>query len=166
MAVIRQNVPGTRRLGGGFPLTLTATRLRTIIYVVSGMLALTAIYLVMSFVFSNAQVMLDDMQYGRPRSFHLTADVGHAGGTPSHLVAMNLDGQVVIFDMPGGDYTQTRVLQGPYLVGSGEELTPVQMHLHDHNGDGHSDLIVQVKNEEIVYLNQDGQFQHPTVGMQ
>jgi hypothetical protein len=32
------------------------------------------------------------------------------------------------------------------------------MHLEDMNRDSHADLILQIKDEEIVYLNRDGSF--------
>jgi hypothetical protein len=76
----------------------------------------------------------------------------------THLIAMNLDRQVMILELPGSDATKIRVLPGPYLFGAGEDLTPVTMRLADMNGDGVSDLIVRVKNEEMVYLNREGGF--------
>jgi hypothetical protein len=51
------------------------------------------------------------------------------------------------------------VLEGPYLFGSEGSNTPVTLRLEDMNGDTHSDLIVQVNNEEIIYLNRDQTFQ-------
>jgi len=44
------------------------------------------------------------------------------------------------------------------LFGAGEDLTPVTMRLTDVNGDGGADLIVRVKDEEMVYANRDGAF--------
>jgi hypothetical protein len=32
------------------------------------------------------------------------------------------------------------------------------MRTHDVNGDGHADLLVRVKNEEVVYINDSGEF--------
>jgi hypothetical protein len=32
------------------------------------------------------------------------------------------------------------------------------MRLHDVNGDSHADLLVRVKNEEVVYINDRGEF--------
>jgi hypothetical protein len=72
---------------------------------------------------------------------------------------MNLNRQVLVIEIPGGDPSQLRTITGPYLFGAGEDKTPVQLRFDDLNRDGSQDLIVAVKNEEIVYLNKDGQFQ-------
>lgn len=131
-----------------------------IAYIVTGILALLALYVLLSSVVGWGQVLVDDMRYGRPRTFHLTANVGRPeeAAAPTHLIAMNLDRQVVIVEIPGGDASRTRTLPGPYLFGAGEDLTPVTMRLADMNGDGTGDLIVRVKNEEMVYINRDGAF--------
>jgi hypothetical protein len=50
-------------------------------------------------------------------------------------------------------------LVGPYLFGAGEDLTPVKLRLEDLNRDNTPDLIVSVKDEEMVYINRDNQFQ-------
>jgi hypothetical protein len=65
----------------------------------------------------------------------------------------------MIIEIPGGDASKTRTLTGPYLFGAGEDKTPVLLRFDDLNRDGSKDLIVNVKNEEIVYLNKEGQFQ-------
>ena len=46
----------------------------------------------------------------------------------------------------------------PFKTGADEDKTPVLLRLDDLNRDGAKDLIVSVKNEEIVYLNRDGEF--------
>jgi hypothetical protein len=63
-----------------------------------------------------------------------------------------------VIEIPGGDPAKTRTLTGPYLFGADEDKTPVLLRLEDLNRDGAKDLIVSVKNEEIVYLNNDAEF--------
>lgn len=144
---------------------LSTEKLRLLLYLGTALLALLALYIVLNAMVSWGRVAFDDMRYGVPRTFHLTADVGHGGGSglPSHLIAVNLDRQVIVIDIPGGDADKIRTLRGPYLFGEGEDLTPVTMHLDDMDGDTHSDLIVRVKDEEIIYLNQEGGFVLPSV---
>lgn len=139
---------------------LPVGKVRLYITIGTIILALFALYVVISSAVSWGQVFLDDMRYGNPRTFHIMADVGHGNGTgaPSHLIAMNLDRQVLVFDIPGGDPARMRTLMGPYLFGAGEDLTPVMLKLDDRNGDQHPDLVVNIKDEEIVYLNRDGEF--------
>jgi hypothetical protein len=71
---------------------------------------------------------------------------------------MNVNRRVVVFEIPGGDPAQTRTLTGPYLFGANEDLTPVRLRLALVNDDKESDLVVSVKNEEIVYINENGNF--------
>lgn len=156
MAVTSRDLRGERR-----PLVSLPTRgIGSLAYVVTGVLALLAVYVLLSTVFTRVQVLRDDMLYGRPRTFHLTANVSHGedGSAPTQLIAMNLDRQVVIVEIPGGNPALTRTLPGPYLVGAGEDLTPVTMRLDDLNNDQLPDLIVSIKSEEMVYLNHDGAF--------
>src|SRR5262245_4154086 len=142
-------------------LTIPSISLHSLAYMATALLALLAIYAIMGNVMTWGRSRLDDLRYGTTRTYHLDAVVGHddGAGTPTHLIAMNLNRQVVIIEIPGGDPSKTRTLTGPYLFGAGEDKTPVLLRLEDLNRDGARDLIVNVKNEEIVYLNKDGQFQ-------
>jgi hypothetical protein len=156
MAVTSRDLRNERRP----VVNLPAVKLGSAAYIVTGMLALLAIYVLLTSVVGWGRVLVDDMRYGRPRTFHLTANVGRAeeANAPTHLIAMNLDRQVVILEIPGGDSTKTRALPGPYLFGAGEDLTVVTMRLADVNGDSADDLVVRVKDEEMVYINRDGAF--------
>jgi hypothetical protein len=156
MAVTSRDLRTERRVA----LRIPQGNVSSIAYLVTGLLALLAIYVLLSSVVGWGRVLLDDVRYGRPRTFHLSASVGwpEEATAPTHLIAMNLERQVVILEIPGGDASKTRALPGPYLFGSGEDLTPVTMRLADVNGDKAPDLIVRVKDEEMVYLNRDGSF--------
>ena len=115
-----------------------------------------AIYAVLSALFAFAQVKADDIAYGRPRTTHLDGYFGHAGeqaGQPSHILALNLDRRIVLIELPGGDTQGASTITGPYLFGANEDLTPVQLSSADINGDGNPDLLVDVKNEQLVYIN-------------
>jgi hypothetical protein len=135
--------------------------LHTLAYVATALLALLAIYAIMGNVVGWVQGRIDDVRYGATRTYQLDEVVGHddGAGTPTHFIAMNLNRQVVVIEIPGGDASKTRTLTGPYLFGAGEDKTPVLLRFDDLNKDGSKDLVVNVKNEEIVYLNKDGQFQ-------
>lgn len=141
-------------------ITIPTGQVGTLAYSVTGILVLLAASVLLSSLMNWGQILWDDIQYGRPRTFHLTANLGRPEEAlaPTHLIAMNLDRQVVIFEIPGGDASQVRTIPGPYLFGADEDLTPVRMRLDDLNSDGVTDLVVRVKNEEMVYLNRDGTF--------
>lgn len=129
-------------------------------YALTLLLCLFALIIMANSVVSWSQTKLDDLRYGRPRTMQLSGFVGHneSAGIPTQFVAMNLNRRVVIFEIPGGDVAQTRTLTGPYLFGANENLTPVRVRLDDVNTDKAPDLIVSVKNEEIIYMNEAGSF--------
>lgn len=123
---------------------------------VGSLAGVLAIYAVLSALVAFAQVKADDIAYGRPRTTHLDGYFGHAGeqaGQPSHILALNLDRRIVLIELPGGDTPGASTVTGPYLFGADEDLTPVQLAAADINGDGNLDLLVDVKNEQLVYIN-------------
>ena len=135
---------------------ISGDRLRLAGLVGAGLVGILALYVALSALFSFLQVKMDDIQYGRPRTTHLDAYVGHAGeqpGQPSHFIALNLDRRVVVIELPGGDTKDASTITGPYLFGDNEDLTPVKLSSEDINGDGAPDLLLTVKNEELIYIN-------------
>jgi hypothetical protein len=147
------------------PPAITSTHwTHTAAYGVALFFAALAIYALVSVFMGKATVFFDDIRYGRPRTTQLTGFVGHgeAQGQPSHFMALNLNRQVVVIELPGGDASQARTIQGPYLFGANEDLTPVFLELRDMDGDGNKDLILDIRREQIVYVNKDGSFRLPT----
>jgi hypothetical protein len=116
--------------------------------------------LLLTWLVEWGRVRIDDIRYGRPRMTQLTAFVGHGDGdgVPTHLMAVNLNRRITIVEIPGGDPAKIRTIQGPYLVGKDEELTVATMRLLDVNSDGHADLLLRVKHEELVFINDKGEF--------
>ncbi|GHO41913.1 hypothetical protein [Ktedonospora formicarum] len=95
----------------------------------------------------------DDVQYGRPRTTHVDHFVGHErnASLPTHFTAINLQGQVYIFEMPGGDEEHTHLLIGPHLIDSGADLAPVTL---TFLGDArHPDLVVNVNGLQVRFRN-------------
>ncbi len=136
------------------------SRLLTTVAIV-GALAII-LYFGITSIMAWTQVKLDDFHYGRPRTTKLAASVGHneANGALTQFVAMNLNRQVTVMEFPGGDATKPRVIVGPYLFGRAEDLTVIKLRTEDVNGDDKKDLIVQVKEERLVYIN-DGNLFRP-----
>ena len=58
---------------------------------------------------------MDDIHYGRPRTFQIDQFVGHneSSGIPSHFLAINLRGHLEIMEFPGGDASHARIFLGP-----------------------------------------------------
>lgn len=139
-------------------------RVQVLAYGVTVILAAVAIYVVISLLLGKVNVLIDDLRYGRPRTTQLDAFVGHdeAAGQPTHLMAINLNRQVTVIELPGGDASKTRTLSGPYLFGANEDLTPLRLQVRDVDGDGQPDLLLDIRQEQLVYLNRDGAFRLPT----
>lgn len=162
MAVTSKNMRSSAAVDRGEP-SLGAW-LRSITYGITLLLAVLAIYAVVGVVQVRVNVLLDDLRYGRPRTHHLTAFVGHGeeAGRPTHFTAINLNREVLVIELPGGDASKVRTLSGPYLFGAEEHLTPVTLSTQDVDGDGLPDLLLNIRREQIVYLNRDGAFRLPS----
>ena len=138
-------------------------RLHAAFYVVTLILAAIAIYVVISLLVGKARVLVDDLRYGRPRTTQVDAFVGHEeAGQPTHLMAINLDRQTMVIELPGGDASKARTITGPYLFGADEDLTPLLLDLRDMDGDGKLDLLLDIRQEQVVYLNRDSAFRLAT----
>jgi hypothetical protein len=114
------------------------------------------------------QVAQDDWHYGRPRTYHAEAVVGHhdSATNPSHFIALNLHSHVEVIEFPGGDASKARIYLGPTLIGPGEDLAVVTLTFKDVNGDGKLDMIVNVEGSHFVFLNDQGQFHTSKSGEQ
>lgn len=128
---------------------------RTLAMMAGAVLCALAVYVTVSSALEWAQVKIDDLQYGRPRTAQIDAYVGHneAEGLPTHFIGMNLNRRVTVLEIPGGDSAKLTTIVGPYLFGEGEDLTPVQVSVQDVNADAKPDLVVTAKNEQLIYLN-------------
>jgi hypothetical protein len=105
------------------------------------------------------QTTWDDLHYGRPRTFQIDAFVGHeTGSTPSHFLALNLQGQIEIIELPGGDATHARIYVGPHLYGPGAGLVPVTLRFVDRAHRHHPDMLILFQNTQVVFQNVAGTF--------
>ncbi len=139
-----------------------------LIAVVVGMLLMAALFLMMNTLGSWWQVHQDDVTYGRPRTYQVDAVVGHndSASNPSHFIFLNLNRHVVIIELPGGDTTHARIYNGPTLFGNGQDLTPVTAVFKDVNGDRKIDMIVQIQDQRLVFINDGTQFVPQQPGQQ
>ena len=109
----------------------------------------------------------NDLHYGRPRTFQVDARVGHNDADiTSHFIALNLGGQVLAVEFPGGDATKARVYIGPKLPHD-QALDPVTLEFRDVNGDGKPDMIIVIEDNdhiEIPFINDNGSFRPVQAG--
>ena len=157
---------GGRLLGAALPLRVQRPHWLVfaglaLLVMILGWVALTA--------FANWwQVTQDDWHYGRPRTYQTDAVVGHNDSPTnrSHFIALNLNRRIEIVEFPGGDASKARIYMGPLLIGQGQDLTPVTLEFRDVNGDGKPDMIVNVQDGHLVFLNENGAFRPARPGEQ
>jgi hypothetical protein len=131
-----------------------------LLYLGVGMIAMLALWTLLTSAISWWNTTWDDLHYGRPRTFQTDALVGHneTTGTPSHFIAINLNGRIEIIEFPGGDGSKARIYLGPQLYGTGDDLIPVTLSFADVNGDHLPDMIIHFQSSRIVFINDQGGF--------
>jgi hypothetical protein len=129
---------------------------------VTGMLAMTVLVVGLNSLGSWWQHVQDDWHYGMPRTYQTDAVVGHnydSSSHPSHFVALNLRGQVEVFELPAGDPTKVRVFLGPTISGDGNDQVVVTISFADLDHDGTPDMIIHYGDSAEVLYNKGGTFQ-------
>ena len=131
-----------------------------LLYLGIGMLGMLILWIVLMGVVNWFNTTMDDIHYGRPRTFQTDQFVGHSesGGVPSHFIAVNLYGRIEVIEFPGGDATHARIFLGPQLYTTGNDLIPATLTFMDVNGDRKPDMIINVQGSKIVFINDQGTF--------
>lgn len=135
-----------------------------LVYLGLGMLGMLVLWICLSLLLGWGQGILDDMRYGRPRTFQMDMYVGHneQAGQPSHFIALNLNRRIQVIEISGGDPAHTHVYTGPQLYGAQDDLVPVTLRFIDVNGDHRPDMIVSFQGTQIAYINEQDQFRPAT----
>src|SRR6266699_5677665 len=153
----RPKTPGLIRTGGKRRGMLRA---HPLLLLGLGMIAMLVLWTLLTLAVTWWNTTWDDIHYGRPRTFQIDAFVGHneAGGTPSHFIAINLNGRIEVFELPGGDGSKARIYLGPQLYGSGDDLIAVTISFVDVNGDNRPDMLINFRSSRIVFINDGSGF--------
>ncbi len=135
-------------------------RSHPLLWVGFGMLAMLLLWTGLQALGAWWSVHQDDVTYGRPRTAQYDVVVGHndSPSSPTHFLALNLNGTVEVIELPGGDTSKARIYGGPHLFGPGADLYPVTLSFSGPTGDGKPNMQVHVQGQIFVYLNQNGQF--------
>jgi len=145
-------------------------RLHPLAYLGVGMIAMFALLWLLSLAISWWNSTMDDLHYGRPRTFQVDAVVGHGDSTatPSHFLALNYNGRVEVIEFPAGDASRARIYIGPQLYGAGADLVPVTLSFVDVRGIHLPDMLVHLHyrgwfgfadtEQQLVYVNELGGF--------
>lgn len=96
--------------------------------------------------------------FGYPRLYQTDAVVGHGDSPrhPSHFIALNLNQQILVIEIPGGDASKAKIYIGPTLIGDGQDLIPVTVSFEAGAKPGKPDMYLHIGDQVIVFLN-DGQ---------
>jgi hypothetical protein len=146
--------------GGRPPQTRRWFQAHPLLYLGLGMLCMLLLWCLLLPLISWGQTTLDDLRYGRPRTFQIDAFVGHneAAGIPSHFIALNLNGHIEIIELPGGDPAHARIYSGPQLYDPDASLVPVTLSFADVNGDHKPDMLVHFQGTRLVFINDGSAF--------
>jgi hypothetical protein len=137
-------------------------RLHWLVYVGGAMLLMLLGWVLLSLLNAWWQGFSDDITYGRPRAFQSDALID--ARTPSHFVAVNDHGRIIVFELVGDDVAKGRVITGPQLSGPGANLAPVTLQFKDVNHDGTLDMLIVVDHTAYPYINDHGTFRAPKPG--
>jgi hypothetical protein len=135
-----------------------------LLYVGVGMVAALALWVVGSTLVAWGAAKYNDIAYGYPRTFQIDAVVGHGGDStahPSHFIALNLKGQVIIIELRAGNPANSINYTGPHFYETGGDLIPVSLEFRDVNHDGKPDMLIHFQDNVIVFLNDGTQFIPP-----
>lgn len=101
--------------------------------------------------------------YGYPRTYQTDAVVGHSDSPthPSHFIFMNLRGQVVVVEFPGGNVAHTIVYKGAMLLGPEPSYLPVTGRFYDATGTGRLDMEIDYDNVSQIWRNDGTKFVPP-----
>ncbi len=138
----------------------TTQQAHPLLYLGVGMIAMLLLWAILSSVFGWFATTMDDIRYGRPRTFQTDQWVGHneQTGVASHFIAINLNRRIEIIELPGGDASHAKVYLGPQLYGANDDLAPITLTFADIKGNHKLDMIVNFQGTHIVFINDQGGF--------
>src|SRR5207247_812872 len=98
-------------------------------------------------VTSRYQRVQNDWTYGQQRHFEINAVGGHGDSqtNPSHFTAENINGQIIVIELPGGIVSKDKdkIYQIETVPGNAGN-PPVKLSFQDMNADGKPDMLVQI----------------------
>lgn len=105
----------------------------------------------------------DTWHYGNPRTYQVDAVVGQndSASAPTHFIAENLDGQILVIQIPRNDLSKAHLFPIVRLFGDHASEVPVTLSFQDRRHDGKPDMLVQVGGQTFLLVNDQGTFRQP-----
>lgn len=105
----------------------------------------------------------NNFNYGMPRTYQIDAVVfkNDTLETPTHVIALNLNGKIEIIVMPQGKSQNAKIYDGPEILAPNPSFVPVTVSFEDVDGSGRKAMLVHIETQTIVYPNDGNQFQTP-----
>ena len=134
-----------------------------LLYVGVGMVAALALWVVGSSLLAWGAAKYSDIVYGYPRTFQIDAVVGHGDSPahPSHFIALNLKGQVIIIELRAGNPANSINYTGPHFYETGGDLIPITLEFRDVNHNGKPEMLIHFQDNVIIFTNDGTQFIPP-----
>jgi hypothetical protein len=136
-------------------------RVHWLLYVGVGMIAALALWVTAATLLGWGTEKYNDIIYGNTRIYQTDEAVGHNHDSkthPSHFIALNLHGQVIIVELPAGDPTKSIDYIGPALIAVGDEKIPITLSFSYVNNDHMVDMIVHIQDKEVDFCNNGTRF--------
>jgi hypothetical protein len=158
----RSTTTGSAPIAGVPPSTKLRPRHQKhwMFYVGVGMIAALALWFSFSTILAWGTAKYNDLVYGYPRFYQTDAVVGHGDSPahPSHFVAMNLHGQVIVIELPASNPSKSYEYIGPDLIANGDDLIPITLSFSDVNHNGKPEMIIHIENREVIFCNDGTKF--------
>ncbi|GCE08329.1 hypothetical protein KDAU_56580 [Dictyobacter aurantiacus] len=125
-----------------------------------GMVLMLLLVAAWQFVLPRTTAAYNDWRYGNPRTFQIDAFVGHETVVtiPSHFIVLNLNGDIQVIELPGGDQNKVQRYQVTQLSGPAAASIPVTLEFVDPNHTHHPDMLVHIQDAQILLKNVNGTF--------
>jgi hypothetical protein len=124
-----------------------------------GMLVMIALVTAASAISQHQQAAAEMQAFNQPIITEAFYVVGHnhdSASRPSYFEFINLQGRVLIIELPAGDPAKAMVYTGPQILGESAYTQQVTGEFRDLNGDGRVDLIVTVGGQQQMILLNTG----------
>lgn len=124
-----------------------------------GMLSMVAVWIGLSQLANWWTTHQLDSTYGFPRTYQVDQAVGFGDSqTPTHFIALNLNGQAEVIVCPASNCTKAVVYPVVRLFGDGASSLPVTVSFEDSDHTGRLAMIVHVGDQQVIFRNDGTKF--------